>query len=163
MGLFSWLLDTSSNKRTVNEDTFRNMVRLAKVSLALNSGGCDSGGFGFEGHKDHIIFTNNGRNSFFEYRDKLGISEEVLLRNQVGGCPASEWEQYLNSMRTVQIRGDAYSFTAVIPIAKNTDTLYISKLAQLLAKDYPNLAVDASNNSIHMYTSSKDKDNTTYR
>lgn len=146
----------------LNESTFQNMVRLAKVSLALNSGG-DSGMVSFSDDNSKIIFVTNGTNTFWEYRDELGISEEVLLERQCGGCPPSEWEWYMNFMRSVQIDGWKYCFTAIIPVETRSASAYLSKLAQFLKNTYPNITVTATNDKVSVYTRDSDRVNASYR
>lgn len=152
----------TSSHTTLNETTFHQMVRLAKVSLALNSGG-DSGAFTFSADKGQIIFVTNGTNSFWEYRDKLGIPEEVLLKSQGGGCPPSEWEWYMNFMRSVQINGEKYSFIAIIPVETRSAPAYLTKLTQFLKNTYPNLDVNTTNNKVYVYTNDSDRANASYR
>lgn len=152
----------ATSHKELNESTFQNMVRLAKVSLALNSGG-DSGMVSFSADQNNIIFVTNGTNTFWEYRDELGISEEVLLERQCGGCPPSEWEWYMNFMRSVQIDGWKYCFTAIIPVETKSAPAYLSKLGQFLKNTYPNINVATTNNEVSVYTRDSDRVNASYR
>lgn len=161
MGFFDWLLGSASHG-AVNEEIYQNLVRLAKVSLALNSGG-DSGIFSFSDDKNSIIFVTNGTNPFWVYRNELGISEEVLLKQQGGGCPPSEWKWYMNFMRSSQIDGEKYAFTAIIPVETRTAPVYLNRLAQFLKDTYPNINVSATSGKVSVYTSASDYNNASYR
>lgn len=152
----------TTSHMALNETTFQNMVHLAKVSLALNSGG-DSGIFSFSDDNSRIIFVTNGTNTFWDYRDNLGISEEVLLKQQCGGCPPSEWEWYMKFMRSVQIEGEKYSFTAIIPVETRSAPAYLTRLAQFLKNTYPNINVDATNGRVSVITRDSDRANASYR